>query len=76
MDAVAEVNERLARLGYGEDEARVAPNGSPERVSLRGSLLNSAIAERDDMRRIVAMLPSKAELFAYRVIAGLPLRGG
>jgi hypothetical protein len=75
MKTIQDVNARLAALGYRRDEARVDENGSPERLRLSGTLLNETTADHEDMRRIAAMLPSKAELYAYRVVAGLPVAG-
>ncbi len=64
-------NLRLRQLGYSPNEARVEPNASPTRLIVRGALLGETAADADDMAAILAMLPTKAELLAFRAFLRL-----
>ncbi len=72
MDAVAEANARLRELGYEETDARVETTRAGDRLRVTGALVNDTGAEADEMPAILRMLPSKAELLAYRFLLGLP----
>ena len=71
MDAVDRTNRRLRDLGYEDADAFIEPNRLPDRLVLRGQLLNQVVANVDDMDMILAMLPPKAHVLAYRHVLRL-----
>jgi hypothetical protein len=72
MNAVVEANARLRDLGYEETDARVEATHAGDRLRVTGALVNDTGAKADEMRAILRMLPSKADLLAYRFLLGLP----
>ena len=71
---VAAANAHLRELGYSAEDAEVAAQPSRERLRIDGDLLRETSFDADDAAEVLAMLPSKAELLAYRAVVGLPSR--
>ena len=72
MDAAA-ANARLRELGYEPEDASVARNGERDRLVLWGELVNEAVVEAEDVEALLAMLPPKSHLLAYRFVLGRSL---